>query len=216
MKPTGTTPQQKPSGEQYSAQISPDDAKPLEDQLREIYGRTVYSHKTHVIQAGIYQVQNWRLKTSEIALGAITTTGLIVALFGKDNQIGLVIGAICSALLTALIAYTKDFDLGTVSEQHKRTSDELWLIREKYLSLLVDMQAGATDRVAAMARRDELLDELDKVYASAKVTTPKAYAKAQKALKLNDDLTFSDNEIDLLLPISLRKSKIINVQPLLR
>jgi hypothetical protein len=38
---------------------------------------------------------------------------------------------------------------------------------------------------------------------------PKAYAKAQKALKLREDLTFSDDEIDLLLPDGLRKNKAI-------
>jgi len=143
-------------------------------------------------------------------LGAITTTGLIVTLFGQDNQIGLVVSAVCSALLTALIAYTKDFDLGTVSEQHKRTSDELWLVREKYLSLLTDMQTGATDGAAAQTRRDALLDELNKVYAPARVTTSKAYAKAQEALKLKEDLTFSEDEIDLLLPVGLRKNKTIS------
>jgi hypothetical protein len=34
-----------------------------------------------------------------------------------------------------------------------------------------------------MARRDALLEDLKKVYAPAWVTTPKAYAKAQKALR---------------------------------
>ena len=157
----------------------------------------------------MYQTQNWWIKTGEIALGAITTTGLIVTLFGRYSEVGLVVSAICSALLTALIAYTKDFDLGTVSEQHKRTSDELWLIREKYLSLLTDMQTGATDGAAAMSCRDILLEELNTVYAPARVTTPSAYAKAQKALKLKEDLTFSDDEIDLLLPAGLRKNKAI-------
>ena len=209
MKPTDTTHQPKPSGAKSSDQPSLRDVKPLEDQLREIYGRTVYSHKTHIIQAGIYQSQNWWIKTAEIALGAITTTGLIVTLFGKDNSWGLVVSAICSALLTALIAYTKDFDLGTVSEQHKRTSDELWLIREKYLSLLTDIQTGAVDGAGAMERRDALLEDLNKVYAPAKVTTRKAYGIAQRALKLREDLTFSDDEIDLFLPTGLRKNNTI-------
>jgi hypothetical protein len=193
--------------------VSLRDAKPLEDQLRELYGRTAYSHKTHIIQAGQYQNQNWWIKTGQIALGAITTTGLIVSLFGKDDKIGLVISAICSALLTALIAYTKDFDLGTVSEQHKRTSDELWHIRERYLSLLTDMQTGAIDGPAATARRDELLDDLNKVYAPARVTTGTAYGKAQNALKNNEDLTFSDDEIDLMLPRSLRRNKELTPPP---
>ena len=161
----------------------------------------------------MYQAQNWWIKTGGIILGAVTTTGLIVTLFGKDNQWGLVVSAICSALLTALIAYTKDFDLGTVSEQHKRTSDELWLIRERYLSLLTDIQTGAVDGPAAMLSRDALLDDLNKVYAPARVTTPKAYAAAQKALKMKEDLTFASDEIDMLLPEGLRRNKSLKEPP---
>jgi hypothetical protein len=207
MTQSSSTPQPKPNGEKSSAPVSLRDAKPLEDQLREVYGRTAYSQKTHIIQAGIYQHQNWRIKTGQIVLAAVTTGGLIITLFGKDNQIGLVVGAICSSLLTALIAYTKDFDLGTLSEQHKRTADELWLIREKYLSLLTDMQSGALLPSNAMVLRDALLDDLNKVYAPAKVTTGDAYGAAQSALKFKEDLTFSDNEIDLMLPMSLRRNK---------
>lgn len=86
MKPTDTTPQPKGNGEKSSALVSLHDAKPLEDQLREIYGRTVYSHKTHIIQASIYQSQNWWIKTGGIILGAVTTTGLIVTLFARCRR----------------------------------------------------------------------------------------------------------------------------------
>src|SRR5262245_59282148 len=101
MSKTDAPTPQNPSGEKSSGPASLRDAKPLEDQLREIYGRTAYSQKTHIIQAGIYQNQNWRIKTGQIVLGAITTGSLIITLFGKDDQIGLVISAICSSLLTA-------------------------------------------------------------------------------------------------------------------
>ena len=55
-------------------------------------------------------------------------------------------------------------------------------------------------------RRDELQSTLHKVYKSAPRTDDEAYSKAQTALKDNEELTFSDTEIDALLPAPLRRA----------
>lgn len=145
-----------------------------------------------------------RIKTAEIVLSAVTTTGMITTLLGA-GQWALAIGACASTLLLGVIFYTKDFDLGTVAEQHKRTADELWLIREQLVSLLTDIEAGTVAPEAIGKRRDVLIDKLDNVYSTARVTTNAAYTAAQKALKLKEDLTFSVEEIDVLLQPTLRK-----------
>jgi hypothetical protein len=145
-------------------------------------------------------------------LGALTTAGVITAFLGKEYW-GLAISALTSAVLTATIAYTKDFDLGTVATEHKTTSDQLWNIREKYLDLLTDLQSGAVAAEDIMQRRDALREDLNKVYSAARVTSYKAYAAAQKALKFNEDMTFSPDEIDMLLPAGLRKNKSLKGPP---
>lgn len=138
-------------------------------------------------------------------LSAITTTGLVTALVGSGTW-GLAIGTIASTLLLGVIFYTKDFDLGKVAEQHKRTADELWLLREQLVSLLTDIEAGITPPDAIAKRRDALIEKLDAVYSTAKVTSSAAYAAAQAALKSKEDLTFSVEEIDAMLQPSLRKA----------
>lgn len=185
---------------------SPPDLAPIKAQLRDLFGRTAYSHKTHVIQAGMTARRNSIIKTAEIVLSAISTTGLIAACFGT-GQWALIIGAASSTMLLALIFYTKDFDLGKVAEQHKRTSDELWHIREKYLDLLTDVQTGEIEFEKLIRKRDALREDLNSVYNAAHITSPEAYAAAQQALKLNEDLTFTDEEIDVLLPPPLRVTK---------
>lgn len=57
-----------------------------------------------------------------------------------------------------------------------------------------------------MKRRDNLQAKLAAIYKGASQTTAAAYADAQDALKNREDLTFSDRELDLLLPASLRKT----------
>jgi RimJ/RimL family protein N-acetyltransferase len=186
--------------------------EPLHDQLREIYGRTVYSHKTHIIQAGMDLRKHNKIKVAQIVLGALTTAGVVTAFLGKEYW-GLGISALTSAALTALIAYTKDLDLGIVAAEHKTTSNQLWNIREKYLDLITDLQAGAVSADEIRQRRDALREDLNKVYAAARITSPEAYGEAQKALKMKEDMTFSPDEIDMFLPIGLRKNKALRARP---
>lgn len=53
----------------------------LEGQLRECFGRVVYSHKTHEKCADILVKHLSRIKLGQIILSAITTTGCISVFF---------------------------------------------------------------------------------------------------------------------------------------
>ena len=82
----------------------------------------------------------------------------------------------------------------------------MWKIREQYLSLLTDMSGGSTTAEAARSRRDELLEALAAIYPTAPRTTSEAYKLASGGLKENEELTFSDEEIDKFLPGPLRRA----------
>jgi len=58
---------------------------------------------------------------------------------------------------------------------------------------------------ALQKERDRLLAELHSAYGGAPSTTVKAYREAQVALQKNEDMTFSEEEIDKLLPKELRR-----------
>ncbi len=176
----------------------------LEGQLRECYGRVVYSHKTHEKCSDILLSRLSTIKLWQIILSAITTGGFIAAMFGAGN-IGVIIGIIISTSLLVLNAYTKNYDLGEISQKHKQAANDLWLIREKYLSLLTDIKMRSKAQEELIAIRDELANELHSVYIGAPSTNLKAYRKAQDALKKFEDMTFSDSEIDTFLPKELKR-----------
>ena len=176
----------------------------LEGQLRECYGRVVYSHKTHEKCADILLSRLSRIKLWQIILSAITTGGFIAAVFGAGN-IGALLGILVSTALLVLNAYTKNYDSGELSQKHRQAGADLWRIREKYLSLITDLRIGEKPIEKLQAERDDLLDELHSVYSGAPSTTYQAYKKAQEALKQREDMTFSDDEIDDFLPKELRK-----------
>jgi hypothetical protein len=181
----------------------------LEGQLRECYGRVVYSHKTHEKCADILLSRLSRIKLWQIILSAITTGGFIAAVFGSGN-IGALIGLLVSIVLLVLNAYTKNYDLGELSQKHRQAGADLWRIREKYLSLITDLRMGEKTIEKLQAERDDLLDELHSFYSGAPSTTYQAYKKAQEALKQLEDMTFSDDEIDAFLPKELKKANKAN------
>lgn len=178
----------------------------LEGQLRECFGRVVYSHKTHEKQADILVKRLSCIKLGHIILSAIIAGSFLVRLFGL-GEIGSIIGAIVSAVLLGLTLYAKDSNLAELAQKHKQAANEIWLIREKYQSLITDLAVGEKRLDVIQQGRDNLMEELHLVYSNVPGTDSKAYAKAQKALKQNEDMTFSEKEIDDFLPKELKRGQ---------
>lgn len=177
----------------------------LEGQLREMYGRAAYTHKTHQKMADNYVARYKRIKVAEIALSAATASSLLLAIFG-DKPAGTIIGAVLSTVLLGFTLYFKEASLGEQAQKHTDVGSKLWGVREALLSLLVDMQDGrAPDEVRR--QRDRLNAELEEIYKAAPRTNTKAYEAAQKALKESEELFFSDEELNKMLPQQLRTSK---------
>lgn len=183
---------------------TPDSRAILEGQLRECFGRVVYTHKTHEKAADILLTRLSRIKLWQIILSALTTGGFIAAISGAVN-VGALIGVVVSTALLVLNAYTKDYNLGELSQKHRQAGADLWIIREKYLSLITDLRMGERPIEELQKGRDKLLEDLHTVYSGAPSTTGPAYKKAQEALKHHEDMTFSDAEIDAFLPKVLKK-----------
>ncbi len=178
----------------------------LEGQLRECYGRVVYSHKTHEKCADILMARHSTIKILQIVLSALTTAGFVSTFFPKTSAVGSAVGFLMSTALLVLNSYTKDYDLGELAQKHKQAASDIWLLRERYLSLLTDLAADARPLEALREDRDKLTDALHTVYAGSPSTTYAAYRKAQEALQKHQDMTFSDAEIDAFLPSELKRS----------
>lgn len=190
---------------QASQSSGDDKVVALESQIRECYGRVVYSHVVHEKCADICLERLKLIKNLQIILSAITTGTLLISLFG-EAKVGTIIGAIFSTILLALNTYTQDNDLGELAQKHSQTASKLWIIRESYLSLLTDIAINSLSIEEIKTKRDELQSALATIYQNAPRTNEKAYKKAQKALKVDEQLTFSDKEIENFLPSNLRRT----------
>ncbi len=173
--------------------------------IRESFGRLVYTHKTHEKEIERLVATSARLKWAELALIALAAGGAISVLPGTGYYLPLA-PALLATLPTAPTPYQLSFHPDHAIEEHRKSARQLWLIREKYVNLLADIADAAISEDEARQRRDHLLSDLHAVYRDAPPTTKKAYANAQTALKLREEMTFSDDEIDKFLPPPLRRT----------
>jgi hypothetical protein len=170
--------------------------------IRESFGRVVYTHKTHEKAREIASAKADLSKWTNIVLTTLTSGTLLSTIITNQKSL-LYVGSALAALALAFTIFQLSFDPGSEAERHRATAKELWYVREKYIHLLADI-AKNSEAIDISSKRDELVDELKLIYKFAPDTTSRAYEKAQRALKISEDMTFSSEEIDRFLPSGLR------------
>lgn len=188
----------------------PDPHYHFESQIRECYGRCAYTHKTHEKMAERLAEKQKTWKVTNIILSALITAGAVGTLFREET--GLLhyadyATALLAFLSLAINSYLKDLDPGALAQRHRESASDIWNVRDSYQSLITDTLDPRIPIEQLRARRDALQATLHKIYLGAPFTDDKAYAKAQDALKNNEDLMFSDNEVDKMLPTTLRRAQ---------
>lgn len=195
--------QQNQNGEKYMVTSSRNNEK-LESQIVEAYARVLYSYTSHIKQMKRLDSLQRKIKIFQIILSALSTVGFIGTLITNIVLLNIISGLL-AFLLLAINLYFKEFDVLQEINDHRNASDELWLIKEKYLSLLTDFPY-LTDK-EIMLERDNLLNSTHCIYSKSRKTDSKAYKEAQEALKFNEEQYFSKNELNNMLPDHLRKSE---------
>lgn len=178
----------------------------LEDQIRECFGRVVYTHKTHEKMAEDCASAFRRYKRWQIGVSAVTASSALSTMLTDSPYLKLATAAL-SILSIWMAGYLKNFDPGGSAQKHRDAASSLWAIRESYLSLLTDLRMKSISEEEGTKRRDAIQTKLAAIYKGAPQTSAKAYAAAQVALKQNEEYTFSGAEIDKFVPELLRKTK---------
>lgn len=174
--------------------------------VRESFGRVVYSHKTHEKECEILEGRAGMEKWVNVALTALTFGGIVSNIFIDQASIK-VITAIIATTTLGFTIYQLSFSPEKLAAKHRIVAKELWYIREKYVSLIADILSKSLSKEQIQKRRDDLIDQLGTIYKFAPQTSSEAYKKAQKALKISEEMTFSDKEIDQFLPKELKLQK---------
>jgi hypothetical protein len=181
----------------------PEDAARILATARELYGRVVWSHKVHEQEREIWSVKVCSMGKINIALAGITT--LFAVLSTKFPETWAVLTTAISATATvSFVIWQASSDPCAHESKHRVIAKELLWCREQLL-LLITACNGATPIGDLQNRLELLTREVTAVYKFAPDTSSEAYARAEKMLK-GGHFTFSDVEIDELLPTALRKN----------
>ncbi|MGH9414318.1 MAG: hypothetical protein ACRD0Y_11345, partial [Terriglobales bacterium] len=97
------------------------------------------------------------------------------------------------------------YDPQSREESHRVAAKEFLRLRDEFLMLIANCHAP-TDRQAPPGRLEILLGELRTISKFALDTSPAAYKAAKRAIE-EGEISFSDEEIDRLLPLELRKGR---------
>jgi hypothetical protein len=182
-----------------------DDLAPILATARDLFGRVVYTHETHERERIIWSAKVCRINWWNIALAAVTTILAIVSA-AFPNAIWLVLTAISAGASTACALWQANNDPAGKEGQHRVAAKELLWCRQQLLMLIADCQISSFS-VEQLRRSLEMINrELHAVYKFAPNTSPEAYAAAEKSIKTGH-FSLSDDEVDALLPESLRKRK---------
>lgn len=171
-------------------------------QIREEYGKLVYTYTCHNKEAQIINKRLKALKKWKLLLSGLSTAGFASAIFSNEKIVA-VLGAIVSSALFVITSILNEENMACSIATHSNAANQLWLVRENYISLLSEFDNLSIEDISK--KRDELLLQTNKIYKNSPQTSRKAYEMTQKALKNNQEQYFEDWEIDLMLPKSLRE-----------
>jgi hypothetical protein len=171
---------------------------------RELYGRAVYTHKTHEKERQIWSDKAGLMYWVNLGLVSATTVFAVISVALQPRWVP-ILTALFASTTTAFVVWQASFDPVGKENRHRTAAKELLCIREQLL-LLIERCHIATEHVGHLQLSlESITRELAAIYKFAPDTTPKAYDLASAALK-GGEFTFSDAEIDGFLPARLRKN----------
>ena len=174
---------------------------------REIYGRLVYSHRTHEAQKSHVIRKISVAKWLRVVAAGLTFifAALSLAKFGDqaDKVLQLLV-VVFGAISAAQAVFEKEFVSEKEVDIQRQAAKELLNLREQFLLLIARSYEPSIKNNELQEQLTRLTASLTQAYQLAPDTTEKAYAEAQHALKNEEGMTFSNKEIDLFLPPELR------------
>lgn len=176
----------------------------LEDLIRPRYASVAWTHKIQEKQAEIYDKRYATIATVNIFAASITSAGIFSTIF--TDQIWLkAVSTIVSFVTVFITALLKVFDFQSMAKANKTTATKLVILRDELLLLLYKVR-HATQPVEELIKEfTDIQGKVHAVYQEAPQTTDKAVDLVGIALKEKKDDTYTDEEIDMLLPEALRR-----------
>lgn len=176
----------------------------LEDLVRKLYANVVWTHKIQEKQAEIYECRFKGLSVINIIFAALTSAGIVSTIFVNPTWLK-VASAIVAFVTTALSAFMALYDYKSMAKANKSTATKLVCARDDLLTFLAKVRIEENPVLSLTEEFEKIQKRVHEIYSDAPNTADKAVSKASTALKKDKDGTYTDDEIDALLPDSLKR-----------
>ena len=176
----------------------------LEDVVRNHYANVFWTHKIQEKQTEVYEKRYKCFTLVSIITSAITSAGVISIVFINPTWLKIAT-VIISFITTAVSAILATFDYNRMAKSNKSTATELVILRDRLLSLLARIRMKEKSVQELENNFDELQKCVHRVYMDAPNTTNKAVKIASAEVGKWRDGVYTNEEIDCLLPESLRR-----------
>lgn len=173
------------------------------DEVRQNYASVVWAHKVQEKQSDIYLVRYKWIEIINILAGSLTSCGIITTIF-IDTLLMKIITAVLSFVTIFIAAYYKSFDLKALQKHHKEAANHFIVERNNLLNIITDLHLMKKSPEEIQQDYDKVMSRINELYINAPTTSDKALKLAKKALSINKEYTYSDDEIDNFLPNSLK------------
>lgn len=174
--------------------------------VRHNFANATFAHKVHEMASERKQARSTNYKIANI-LVVLCILGIFAFQPGDASPIWNYIGAGITSGEILLLIVSLTFNHEPEIASHKYTALKYMNLRDRYLSLIADILGATTAQSSALLKRDDLLHEYQVISDLALATTDGDYDKAMRALNLTPDgqNTWSNKQIDSLLPVALRR-----------
>jgi hypothetical protein len=182
------------------------------DQVRLSFGHAVQNYTIHARAAERLAALGLRVRITILALLALAVGATVLGTFlGHVFQIASVVAA--SLALAGYTLYVAT-NLETRLQGHRALAHRLWLMCERYRSLLAEIQDGLLDHTAILERRERLIEQVHAIYEQGFPVDQQAFETARQPpleSEAGEAGGFSEQQIDQYLPLSIRRSA--NMRP---
>lgn len=177
----------------------------LVDHLRLSFGSAVAAYQGHTAAAKRLTVVGWYARAAALGLAGLAAAASLLAL--RQGHVLQIAAAVLILAAFAAFAVCAAFDPMPRIHGHRACAARLWLICERYRSLLTEVQDGLLDVDAVIARRDALLAETGAILEQASPADRETFAIAQQALSGPHQGGYPDAALNQFLPPALHRTE---------
>ena len=184
--------------------------------IRFYYAQSVFMTNVHYKASSRFIERKKKIKCFEDVLTILTVASLIVEIIALQNQCDILakIVTVIALLLTAtqlINSFIYKEDLTEKIIYHKIYAEKYKVLRDKYMSLIEKVMSNCDNETNLREINDSYIIEYDTIGELAPTTIYDDYKKSQIALGLGEnkgeEFTWSNHQIDILLPEELRLNK---------